>query len=378
MQIVQIEASIVKAEVVKPYITAIEKQGLTTTQCIILRMTTDNDICGLGESDPFVGFSTESPESGMQLIRNYLGPAVLGTDPANIAALHQKMDSVAPGSPFAKAPIDIAAYDILGKALQVPVYQLLGGRLRRQIPMIWPIGSGTPQETAREALAKVKEGFATLHVKLGAADPEEDIARVQAVRAAVGPKIFIMVDVNQGWDRSTAIKTIRHLEQYDLSIIEQPVPAWDIESMAKIQATVNTPISADEPLHSNHQAIELIRRNAARTFSLKTGKCGGLFRTRQIAAIIEAAGLRCFVNSMIEMGISVAASLHLAASIPNLVDHGHALMSHLRIKEDILTADAFQYAGKDMIVPDDCHGLGVALDQDKYERRTLDRFVLNL
>lgn len=378
MQIVQIEASIVQAEVIKPYITAVEKRGLTETRCVILRMTTDSGIRGLGESDPFVGFSTESPESAMQLIRRYLGPAVLGLDPTNIAALHHKMDSVAPGSPFAKAPIDIAAYDISGKALRVPVYRLLGGRVRCQIPMIWPIGSGSLQETVQEALSRVGEGFATLHIKLGAADPEEDVARVQAVRDAVGPDIYIMVDVNQGWDRSTAIKTIRRLEQYNLSIIEQPVPAWDIESMARIQATVDTPISADEPLHSIHQAIELIRRDAARVVSLKTGKCGGLFRTRQIAAIIEAAGLLCFVNSMIEMGISVAASMHLAASVPNLVDHGHALMSHLRIKEDILAAGAFQYDGKEMIVPDDCHGLGVEIDEEKLERRTLERFVLDI
>ena len=136
--------------------------------------------------------------------------------------------------------------------------------------------------------------------------------------------------------------------------------------------------SADEVLHSTHDAVRLIRHDAARVFSLKTGKCGGLFRTRQIAAIAEAAGVPCFVNSMIEMGISVVASLHLAASLPNLVDHGHALMSHLRIQEDILRADSFKYDGKDILVPSDRAGLGVDIDEEKLERRTLDRFVLEL
>jgi muconate cycloisomerase len=146
--------------------------------------------------------------------------------------------------------------------------------------------------------------------------------------------------------------------------------------MAKIQASSDLPISADESLHSIFDASAIIRRDAARVFSLKTGKCGGLFRTRQVAALAEAAGIPCFVNSMIEMGISVAASLHLAASVPNLVNHGHALMSNLRIKEDILAADSFQYDGKDICVPLDCTGLGVVMDEEKLGRRTLERFVL--
>lgn len=378
MQIAQIEASIVQAEVTKPYVSALEKGGMTEVHCVVLRMTTDDGLCGLGESDPHPGFAAESPETVMQVIRRYLGPAVLGMDPGNLVALHAKMDSLVSGSPFAKAPIDIAAYDLLGQAWGVPVYQLLGGQVRDRVPMIWPIGGGTPEENVAEVLAKLEEGYRTLHVKLGALSPEQDIARVKAIRDAVGPDIFIMVDINQGWDRSTALRTIRRLEKFNLSIIEQPVPAWDIEGMAKIQGVVDTPISADEALHSTHQALELIRRDAARAFSLKTGKCGGLFRTRQIAAIIEAAGLPCFVNSMIEMGISVAASLHLAASAPNLIGHGHALMSHLRIKEDILVADSFQYADKDILVPQNCKGLGVTIDEEKLEGRTLERFVLKI
>jgi len=215
-----------------------------------------------------------------------------------------------------------------------------------------------------------------LHIKLGALHPDQDIARVRAIRQAVGEDIPLMVDVNQGWDRSTALRTIKQLEAFDLSIIEQPVPAWDLEGMSKIQAAADTPISADESLHSMQEGIMLIREDAARVFSLKTGKCGGLLRTRQIAAMAEAAGLPCFVNSMIEMGISVAASLHLAASLPNLVDHGHALMSNLRIQEDILAPGSFAYENKDILVPQQCAGLGITIDEAVLERRTIDRFVL--
>jgi muconate cycloisomerase len=288
------------------------------------------------------------------------------------------MDSAIPGWPFAKAPIDVAAHDLLGQAMGVPVYQLLGGKVRDHIPLIWPIGSGSPEENAQEALAKVEEGYRSLHIKVGASNPEDDIARVGAIREAVGEAISLMVDANQGWDRSTAIRTIRKLEGSNLSMVEQPVPAEDLDGMTKVQGVVDTPISADESLRSIQQALELIRRDAARVFSLKTGKSGGLFRTRQIAAIAEAAGLPCFVNSMIEMGISVATSLHVAASVPNLVNHGHALMSNLRIDEDILVPGSFQYDGKNILVPRDCKGLGVKMDDERLDQLTKDHFTLEI
>ncbi len=379
MRIVRIEVFNVRLELSKPYVTADYKgQGMMDKACLVLRMMTDDGRWGIGESDPFLTFTYESPETVMQVIRHNLGPAVLGLDPTNLVALHVKMDSVVPGWSFAKAPIDVAAHDLLGQALNVPVYQLLGGRVRDRVPMIWPIGGDTPEENAREVTDKLEEGYGSFHVKLGALSPAEDVARIKAIREAVGPHIPLMVDVNQGWDRSTALATIHQLEKFNLSIIEQPVPAWDMESMVKIQAATDTPISADEALHSTREAMKLIQHDAARVFSLKIGKCGGLFRTRQIAAMVEAAGLSCFVNSMIEMGISVAASLHLAASVPNLVNHGHALMSNLRIKEDILVADSFQYDGRDILVPTQCSGLGVKIDEKKLEQRTVDQFALEL
>jgi muconate cycloisomerase len=378
MQIMRIEVSLVRFDLVKPYVCAdTQDPGATERHCVVLRMVTDDGLCGIGESDPAPGFSAESQYSVMQILRHNIGPAVLGMHPGNLVALQDKMDAAIPDCPFAKAPIDMAAHDLLGQALGVPVYQLLGGKLRDRVPLIWPIGSGNPAENVREAEKKIEEGYRSLHIKIGAMRPEEDIDRIRAIRRLVGKDISLMVDVNQGWDLSTAIRTISRLEEFDLSMVEQPVPAWDLESMAKIQASANVPISADESLHSIHSAVELVKLDAARVFSLKTGKCGGLLRTRQIAAIAEAAGLPCFVNSMIEMGASVAASLHLAASIPNLVNHGHALMSNLRIKEDILAPHSFTYKDKDILVPEHCTGLGVKLDEKKLEQRTLDRFTLS-
>lgn len=378
MQIIRVEAALVTVELAKNYITAIQKGGITGIRSVVIKMITDDGLVGIGESNPLVGFGSESPESVMAVIQHYLGPAILGMDPGNIGALHAKMDAVIPGVPFSKAPIDIAAYDLLGQSLGVPVYQLLGGNVRDRVPILWPIGAATPEENIKEIEAKFAEGYESLHVKIGSLSVEEDVERIRAIREAFGPEVPIMVDVNQGWDRSTALRAVKQLDAFNLSLIEQPVKAWDTESMAVIQASMQTPLSADESLSSPHDAIELIRRDAARGASLKHGKCGGLFRTRQIASIFEAAGLPCFVNSMLEMGISVAASLHLAASVPNLIGHGHALMSNLRIKEDILLDDSFEYDGKDLIVPQECAGLGVKIDEEKLARRTVEKIVLEL
>ncbi len=377
MRIARIEAFTVEFELAKPYLTAgYTGPGLTRKSCVILRLTADNGLQGLGESDPFPTFTYESPETVMQIIKNQLGPEILGMDPRNIVSLHEKMDAIVPGWQFAKAPIDVAAHDILGQALGVPIFQLLGGQVRDRIPMLWPLGGDTPEANAQEAAQKIAEGYRSLHIKLGALSPEVDVARVKAISEAVGPDIPLMIDANQAWDYSTAIRVIRQLEAFNVSMVEQPVPVRALDDMARIQASSDLPISADESLHSIHEAMTIIRRGAARIFSLKTGKCGGLFRTRQIAALAEAAGMPCFVNSMIEMGISVAASVHLAASVPNLVNHGHALMSNLRIKEDILVADSFQYEGRDILVPLACKGLGVTIDEEKLARCKLDQFVL--
>lgn len=379
MKIVKIEAATVRLELVQPYVTADYKgSGLAEKTCVVVRLTTDTGLVGYGESDAYPTFTYESPETVMAVLRHQLSAAVLGADPCNVSSLHTRMDQAIAGWPFAKAPLDVACHDIWGKSLQLPVYQLLGGMLRDRVPMIWPIGGGTPAENAAEATARKEEGYQSFHVKVGALSPAQDVARVAAIRVAVGPQTPLMLDANQGWDRLTARRTIAQLESYDLSIVEQPVPAWDRDGMAQLQSCFSTPISADESLHSLHDAADLVRHDAARVFSLKTGKCGGLFRTRQIAAIAEAAGCRCFVNSMIEMGISVAASLHLAATLPNLVDHGQALMSNLRIKQDILKPDSFKYEGRDILVPTDCHGLGIEIDEDQLETRTVDRFVAEL
>ncbi len=150
MKIVKLEIASVRFELEHPYVTAGYKGvGLVEKKCVIVRLHTDTGLSGVGESDSHPAFTYESPETVMAVLSHQLAPAVLGADPCNLSKIHAKMDDAIPGWAFAKGPIDVACYDAWGQSLGLPVYKLLGGALRDRVPLIWPIGGGTPDENAR-------------------------------------------------------------------------------------------------------------------------------------------------------------------------------------------------------------------------------------
>ena len=219
MKINQFEAFKVRFELTNPYITAEYKgKGLSEKHCVVVRLRTDDGLVGYGETDGHAKFTYEGPESVMSMLQHYLAPAVLGMDPRNLSALHERMDQTVPRWPFAKAPINIACHDLWGKSLGLPIYKLLGGELRDRVPMIWPIGGGSPEENVQQVSQKVADGYQSFHIKIGAFHPDLDVARVAAIRQEVGPQTPLMLDANQGWDYLTAKRTIARLEPYH--------PAW--------------------------------------------------------------------------------------------------------------------------------------------------------
>jgi muconate cycloisomerase len=338
-----------------------------------VELFTDEGLVGIGETDPALAFTGESQQTVMAMLQHHLGPAVIELDPRALEALHQRMAAVTAGNPFAKAAIDLACHDLLGKSLGVPVYQLLGGLVRDRVPIMWSLGSDPPQENVRQAVAKVEEGYRTIGLKLGVLPPDADIERVAQVRRAIGPEIKLRCDANQGWSVGTAIKTIHKLEEFDVAMVEQPVPRWDIEGLAQVVDAVSTPVGVDESLSSPRDALRVIKNRAADFYSIKTTKQGGLLKAKEIAAMVNAAGGKLFVNSMIEMGVSVMSGLHFAASTPGLFDIGHALTSVRRLKDDILKQPVI-YQGAEIVVPQDRIGLGVELDEAKMAQYTVGEF----
>ena len=375
MKITAIKISAVNIPTLKTYYIAVAG-SITSTQSVIVEVYTDEGLVGIGETDPAMVFTGESQQTVMTMLKHHLGPAVLGMDPLAIEAIHARMGAVCVENHFAKGAIDQACYDLLGKALNAPVYQLLGGLVRERVPIMWSLGSEPPEVNVREAVQKVEEGYRTIGLKLGLMSPDMDVERVAQVRRAVGPEVQLRCDANQGWSVSTAIVTIKRLQEYGVAMIEQPVPRHDLEGMAQIVRAVNIPVGADESLSGPRSALQLIQHRAADFFSIKTAKNGGLLNAKKVAALVQTAGGKLFVNSMIEMGVSVMSGLHFAASTPGLFDIGHALTSVRRLQDDILK-NPVVYDGAEIVVPQDCVGLGVELDEKKMAKYGVGELWVN-
>jgi muconate cycloisomerase len=366
VKIKAIKASAINVPMLKSYHVAV-MGTVNSTQSVIVEVFTDEGLIGIGETDPALMFTGESQQTVMTMLKHHIGPAILDCDPMQIEAIHNRLDSVCVDNPFAKAAIDLACHDLMGKALGVPVYQLLGGMVRERIPVMWSLGSETPEINAREAVSKVESGYKTIGLKLGNYPPDVDVERVARVRKAVGEGIQLRCDANQAWDVNTAIKTIRRLEEFGVKMIEQPIPKWDLEGLAQIKSSVDIPLGVDESLTSVHDALRIIQTDAADFYSIKTTKHGGLHNSKKIAVLVQTSGGKLFVNSMIEMGVSVMAGLHFAASTPGLFKIGQALNSVRRLKDDILKEPVL-YEGGEIIVPQNRIGLGVELDEKKIDK----------
>ena len=252
-------------------------------------------------------------------------------------AIRERLDRAISGHCIAKAAVDIALHDLLGKHFGLPVYRLLGGLYRRSIPLAWSIGIAETEEMVQEAVHYVDIGWKAIKIKIGR-DPDVDLEHLAAVRKAIGPAIKLRVDANQGYRSGEALPVLRKMERFDLEYIEQPLPRWDVEGLSALAAALDTPILADESVFTPEDAITLVRRQAADVFNIKVTKCG-LANGKRIAAIAEAAGLRCMVGSMVELGPGTAAGVHFAAATSSVT---HACeLGPLLFRDDVITENVF-------------------------------------
>lgn len=282
----------------------------------IVFVETDAGITGLGEVDSV--FKRRGALLRHDLTAG-LVPAVIGEDPFRIRAIVQKMDQALDGVEEAKAAIEMALWDIVGKALKTPVYNLLGGKVRDRVPLSYSIPFGDPKDMAELARERVKWGNKTVKVKVGSEDAARDIAAVKMIRDAIGPDIKLRVDGNMGWQTAKqAIQVIREMEKQNLELVEQPLPAYDLDGMAEVRRGINVPLMADESIRNPHSAMQVIRRQAADIANVYVTEAGGLLNASRIFAMCEAANMPCMIGSMPEFGIGTAAQIHLGIAMTNL------------------------------------------------------------
>ncbi len=349
---------------------------------ILVRMTGANGISGWGEAPAlkdwggdFGRYFGESPATTRLVVERFLAPVVIGLDPAQPAVLHRAMDTMIKGYPYAKGAVEMAAYDLAGRTLGVPVHVLLGGLVRGSVPVTHSIGLLAIKEAVEECRKVAAEGIRTIKIKIGV-DPERDVEIVRRVREAVGPATHLCADANQGYATPhDAIRTIRAMEPANLIYAEQPVEG--IDRMAEVARGVGVPLMADESAWTARDVFEIAERRAAEIVSIYTTKPGGLYRAMQVAAVARAAGLVCNVNGSVETGVGNLANIHLAAAaepvslgcvVPISTPAGHRTdrVGGIYYTDDLIAAP-FTVEDGAVVVPTG-PGMGIDIDPDKVER----------
>ena len=341
------------------------KMSFTTLEAVnfvFVRLETADGLVGWGEAACLGGptWSEESSESITATIERYIAPWLVGRDAAGIEPVAREMARRVQGNPFARAAVEMALWDLNGRALGVPVHRLLGGRVRDRVPLSWSLAVADPGAEIEEARAKVARGHRIFKIKTAARPVADDVGRVRRLREALGPDVSLRVDANQGWDRPTALTAIRALAPFDIDFVEQPVPRWDLDGMAEIGRRVDVPIMADESCFSPQDALAIARLGGVSILGLKLTKSAGLSGSMAIARIAEAAGLGCYVGCMIETSLGTAAYLHVAlAAAP--VTWGCELFGPLLLKGDVVR-EPVRYADGAILALDG-PGLGVEMDE---------------
>jgi muconate/chloromuconate cycloisomerase len=370
MKITAVETTLLDIPFVRPH--HLSFGTIAEANFVLVRLRTDQGLEGLGEAVTLGGptWGEESVESIQATIERYLAPELIGQDPFGIEAINQRLARRVRGNLFARSALEMACFDLLGKALDQPLYNLLGGLVRDRLPLSWSLAIGDPAaEIAEAERLMAQQRHFIFKIKVGEQAPETDVRRVGEIARALDGRARLRVDANQGWDELTALATIPKLEPLGVELMEQPVPRWNLEALARIAARVDLPIMADESVCTPHDAIALVVRQAADVFALKLAKAGGILASKAVAAIASAAGLPCYIGCMIETGVGTAAYAHFGASTP-VVTLGCELFGPLMLVEDIVQPP-IRFGQGDILVPSG-PGLGVTLDQalvEKYRRR---------
>ncbi|ESZ53667.1 enolase C-terminal domain-like protein [Mesorhizobium sp. L103C131B0] len=305
MKIARIESRILEIPVKKVVRTGIG--AIDRIANVFVRIYTDDGIVGIGEAGPWP-VVTETLADTRSAVDENFAPALIGADPVAIGFIHSKMDGLVHGCGCSKSALDMALYDVVGKALGQPVYMLLGGAHRTQFRLSKSLGSQVISHDVNEMESLLRDGIGTFKIKMGLLPPTEDLERARALRKLAGPITDIRLDYNQSLSMSEAVRVLERACEIEPTFIEQPLPRWNIDGLTHLSARISAPIAADESLFTVHDAFTLSTRAAAKVFCLKLSKHGGLYRTKIVAGIAEAAGINCHFSTMNETSLGCAAT----------------------------------------------------------------------
>ncbi len=367
LAVVAIEALIVDVPTVRRH--KLSQTSVTAQNYVIVRLHLANGAEGIGEAATLGGprWSEESVEAIKANIDAYLAPAVLGQPADRFEALGRRMDEAAKRNTAAKAAVETALIDAVGKSLDLPAAALLGGQVRDRMPVLWTLASGDPGQETAEAEGKLAARLhRTFKVKLGAQGPEADMARMRHLVRALGDRATFIVDANQAWDETTAARCLDVLGEIGVKLVEQPVPAWNVPALVRLRQRPGTPpLLADECVFDAHDMFAVAQAGAADAVSLKLVKHGGLFGTRKVAAVAEAAGIGLYGGCLLESSVGAAAHLQVFSTFRELAWGCEHFGPQILVED--LVHQPLRYADFEVHLPTG-PGIGVTLDEAQLRR----------
>jgi L-alanine-DL-glutamate epimerase-like enolase superfamily enzyme len=334
-------------------------RGASTSKSLLIRLETDGGLVGWGEA-PQVYLGT--PLTGREGAG--LRAALIGRDATAVMALYAEVtfDHI-----YVRSAVEMAFWDLAGKAYGVPLYRLLGGPYRTEIELAACMGIQGYERAGEIAREYVAMGFSTLKTKAGR-DPEEDLAMVRGVRDAVGDRLQLRIDPNTGYSPAVCEQLARDLEPYHLQYLEQPMPADLIDDSARIRRLTTTPLALNESVTTLERVREILAKQAADVLLPDTHQCGGIWAVKLVAEVAASAGVPCVMHCSHDLGPKTAAMLHLAASTPNFSLANDC--TYYGLVDDIITRP-FEIRGGRMPVPE-APGLGIEVDVDKVRAYRVD------
>ncbi len=361
-----IRATIVDVPTVRKH--KLSSTSVTAQNYVIVQIRLTSGIEGIGEAATLGGprWSEESVESIKATIDTYLAPALIGVSADRLGSARLRMDAAAKRNNAAKGAIESALFDAVGKTLNLPAAALLGGAVRDAIPVLWTLASGDPAQEIEEAERKLEARLHnTFKVKIGALSPAEDMVRMTKLARALEGRATLIVDANQAWDETIALRCVRVLADLGVTLIEQPLPAWNNAGMARLSARSTVPLMADESVFTTHDMLDVARQAAAEVVSLKIVKHGGLIATKSVAAVADAAGIGLYGGCLLESSVGASAHLQVFATLSDL-PWGCEHFGPQILTED-LVAEPLRFADFQIHLPTG-PGLGVELDPAKLRR----------
>ena len=312
MKITEVRLGLISVPLRVPFKTAL--RSVSSVEDVIVEIHTDTGAVGYGEAPPTGVITGDTTGAIIGAIRDHIAKTIIGRDVDDFEDLMIALNACIQKNTSAKAAVDMALWDLYGQLYKIPVYKLMGGAKKSIVTDI-TISVNDPEEMVRDALNAIDRGYDCLKVKVGI-DPELDVARLAAVREAVGKDVKLRIDANQAWNAKQAVRILDQMQEkgLDIEFVEQPVPAADLEGMQYVTRHASVPVLADESVFSPADALRIMQTGAADFVNIKLMKCGGITNALRIAAAAEVYGVECMIGCMLEAKISVNAAVELACA----------------------------------------------------------------